>query len=364
MSARTNLARRAALAATIAALATTTSGGPATLAHGPNPLLGMGTRWDKDQIVGYQWHPAGVPPAWAAAEIEAAAEDVTQSRSSRAATFQRVSDADSRIYYGLVVPCSSYGIACMNRTGVPDSFQGMWFRPHGWQFDWGTLKWCQALATMTSGCYDVENVALDEFGHIELLGHHVNYDDERDFTDSVVQFAARNRPKEGWNQHVFGRCDIARLQLEYERRSPADPVSTCLNLATSLTITGPTSIGSGGLVRITGTLKIATAAAARELSGDALSARVVTLQKKALGASSWTTVGSLTANATAGSYGVTITVSQTADYRLQYDSASSDGLQNSTSAALRITATDSCSSGAAAGAGSRAGGNIIPPPEC
>ena len=240
----------------------------------------------------------------------------------------------------------------------------MWFRPHGWQFDWGTLKWCQALATMTNGCYDVENVALDEFGHIELLGHHVNYDDERDFTDSVVQFAARNRPKEGWNQHVFGRCDIARLQLEYERRSPADPVSTCLNLATSLTITGPSSIGSGGLVRITGTLKIATATAARELSGDALSARVVTLQRKALGASSWTTVGSLAANATAGSYGVTITFSQTADYRLQYNSVSSDGLQNSTSATLRITATDSCSSGAAAGTGSKAGGNIIPPPDC
>ena len=77
---------------------------------------------------------------------------------------------------GSMVPCSSYGIACMNRTGVPDSFAGMWFRPHGWQFDWGTLKWCQALAAFANGCYDVENVALDEFGHMELLGHHVNYE--------------------------------------------------------------------------------------------------------------------------------------------------------------------------------------------
>ena len=116
----------------------------------------------------------------------------------------------------MTVPCSSYGIACMNRTGVPDSFAGMWFRPHNWQFEWGSLKWCQALAQFVNGCYDVENVALDEFGHIELLGHHVNYEDESDFTDSVVQFAARSRPKEGWNQHVFGRCDVARLQLEYE----------------------------------------------------------------------------------------------------------------------------------------------------
>ena len=362
--ARPDLARRATLAMAAAALASVAFGGPSTLAHGPNPLLGTGTRWDKDQVVGYMWHPGGVPPAWATAEIEAAAEDVSQSKNSRAATFVRVSNADSRIYYGLVVPCSSYGIACMNRTGVPDSFQGMWFRPQGWEFDWGTLRWCQAPNQMTNGCYDVENVALDEFGHIELLGHHVNYDDERDFTDSVVQFAARNRPKEGWNQHVFGPCDVARLQLEYSRVSSADPVSSCLNLATSLSISGPSSVGTGGLVRITGTLRIASASAARELSGDALSGRVVTLQKKALGSSSWTTVGSLTPNATAGSYGVTITVNSTADYRLQYDSPSSEGLQNANSSALRITATNSCSSGGTAGKGGNADPNIVPPPTC
>lgn len=358
MKAGTTLGRRAVLATVLATLATGTFGGPATLAHGPNPLLGTGARWDKDQIVGYQWNAGGVPPAWAAAEIDAAAQDVAQSRSSRAATFQRVSKADSQIYYGLVVPCSSYGIACMNRTGVPDSFQGMWFRPHNWQFDWGALKWCQALASPANGCYDVENVALDEFGHMELLGHHVNYSDESDFTDSVVQFAARNRPKEGWNQHVFGRCDVGRLQLEYSLLSSADPVSSCLNLATSLGISGPSSVGTGGLVRITGTLKIATASAARELSGDPLSSRVITLQKRPLGGT-WSTVGSLSANAAAGSYGVTITVSQTADYRIVYDSPSSEGLQNATSAALRITATDTCSS-----SGANASSNIIPPPDC
>jgi hypothetical protein len=358
VKAGTTLGRLAVLATVLATLATGTFGGPATLAHGPNPLLGTGTRWDKDQIVGYQWHAGGVPPAWAAAEIDAAAEDVAQSRRSRAATFQRVSRADGQIYYGLVVPCSSYGIACMNRTGVPDSFQGMWFRPHNWQFDWGALKWCQALASPVNGCYDVENVALDEFGHIELLGHHVNYDDESDFTDSVVQFAARSRPKEGWNQHVFGRCDVGRLQLEYSLLSSADTVSSCLNLATSLAISGPSSVGTGGLVRITGTLKIATSSAARELSGDPLSSRVVTLQKRPLGGT-WTTVGNLSSNAAAGSYGLTITVNQTADYRVVYDSPSSEGLQNATSAALRITTTDTCS-----GSVAKAGSDIVPPPDC
>ena len=360
------LQRRLVLAAAIAALVTGPFVTAAALAHDPDPLLGSGTRWDKDQIVGFQWDPNGVPPAWMAAEIDDAAEDVAQSKSSRAATFQRVSSAASEIYYGILVPCSSYGIACMNRTGVPDSFQGMWFRPHGWQFDWGTLKWCQALATIANGCYDVENVALDEFGHIELLGHHVNYDNESDFTDSVVQFAARNRPKEGWNQHVFGRCDVARLQLEYSRVSAVDPVSSCLKLATTLTISGPSSVSTGGLVRITGTLKISAVTAARELSGDGLSQRSVTLQKRPVGGS-WTTVGSVPATTGSGAYGVTITVSQTADYRLQFSSPSTEGLLDATSSALRITAsTSTCTVSSKTGshAGKGASPNLVPPPPC
>ena len=260
----TRARHRVVIAVAAAALATGGVCGPA-LAHGPNPLLGSGTRWNRDQIVGYQWDPNGAPPAWAAAEIDAAAEDIEQSIRSRAATFRRVSSSENRIYYGILVPCSSYGIACMDRTGVPDSFLGMWFRPHNYPFDWGTLKWCQAMSTMANGCYDVENVALDEFGHMELLGHHVNYSDERDFTDSVVQFAARNRPNTGWNQHSLGRCDVGRLQLEYSLQSSWDAVSSCLTLGTSLTIGGPTSVSTGGSVRITGTLKLASASAAREL---------------------------------------------------------------------------------------------------
>ena len=343
-------------AATAAALATGAFGGPTVLAHGPDPLLGSGTRWDRDQIVGYQWDPNAVPPAWAADEIEAAAADVARSKNSRAATFQRVSSAASHIYYGLVVPCSSYGIACMDRTGVPDAFAGMWFRPHNYPFDWGNLKWCQALTTIANGCYDVENVALDEFGHVELLGHHVNYSDERDFTDSVVQFAARNRPKEGWNQHAFGRCDVARLQLEYSLESSADLVSNCLNLATSLAIGGPSSVSLGGTVRITGTLRLAVASASKELSGDPLSSRGITLQKRAVGASSWATIGSLAPNATAGSYGLNVVVNATADYRLAFTGPATEGLLDATSSTLRITTTSSCGM-----ASKQAGPNIIPP---
>lgn len=337
MIARRSLpARRLSIAGVIAALAVSLSGASA-LAHGPNPLLGS-TPWDKDQIVGYQWAPGAVPPAWMATAIDAGAQDVGESRGSRAATFTRVSSADSKIAYGGPVPCSSYGIACMNRTGVPDHFEGMWFRPHGWPFDWGNLRWCQGLSSPANGCYDVENVALDEFGHIEMLGHHVNHDDESDFLDSVVQFAARSRPKAGWNQHVFGRCDVARLQLEYELRTPSDKVSSCLSLGTSLSIVpGATSIGPGEAVRISGNLKVVSAASARLLSGDPLSSRSIALQRRVLGATTWSTVGTLSANSAAGSYGLSLTPGQSYDYRLVFTAPSTEGLLGSTSSTARIT---------------------------
>ena len=237
----------------------------------------------------------------------------------------------------------------MNRTGVPDSFAGMWFRPYGWTFDWGTLRWCQGQSTPTSGCYDAENVALDEFGHIEMLGHHVNLDDESDFTDAVVQFAARSKPRTGWDEHVFGRCDVARLQLEYALVSSADRVSTCLSLATSLSETASaTTVNALGSVRITGAFKVAVASAAKSLSGDPLSGRTITLQRRLPGATAWSTFGTLAGNSTAGSYGLTITPSTTYDYRLLFTATSSEGLLGATSATVRI-AVITCSTASSRG---------------
>ena len=331
-------ARNVALAMAVAAFAIGSAGGASTLAHGPDPLLGS-TPWGQDQIVGYQWAASGVPPAWMAAAIDAGAADVGESRGSRAALFTRVSNAGSSIVYGGAVPCSSYGIACMNRTGVPDSFAGMWFRPQGWVFDWGALRWCQGLASPANGCYDAENVALDEFGHIEMLGHHVNFADETDFVDSVVQFAARSRPKVGWDEHVLGRCDIARLQLEYELQDPVNKVSTCLSLATSLSIVaGATYVYPGNSVRITGNLKIAVASSARLLSGDPMSARIISLQRRLPGTTTWSVAGTLLPNSTAGSYGLTITPPATYEYRLVFG-PSGEGVLGSTSSVVQVAVT-------------------------
>lgn len=358
MNRPSRIARGAPIALLVAALvaALVARAGPAA-AHSPDPLLGT-TPWAQNQVVQYMWASAQVPPPWASSNIDLGAADSEATRNSQAALFERTGSAASRIAYGGSNPCPSYGIACMNRSGVPISF-GMWFRPHGTALDWGTLRWCQAQSTATNGCYDIRRVALDEFGHVEMLGHHVNYADESDYLDAVVQYAGRSRPKEGWNTHVYGRCDVARLQLEYELIDAGDPVSTCLSLSTTLTIAGdPTYVAFGGSTRITGELEIAVATAAKRLSGDPLSRRSVTLQRRDLGATTWSSVATMGWVAGSdGSYATTIKPTATADYRLSYDASPYEGLRDSTSAVLRVAVGAApCSLAGATGATSSKGG--------
>lgn len=310
---------------------------PAAAAHSPDPLLGT-TPWDQNQLVEYQWAPGQVPPAWLANAINLGAADSNATRGSQAATFGWAASAPSKIAYAGPHPCPSYGIACMNRSGVPDYFN-VWFRPHGAVLDWGTLRWCQAQSTATNGCYDARRVALDELGHVQMLNHHENFADERDYLDAVVQYAGRSRPREGWNTHVYGRCDIARLQLEYELIRASDPVSTCLSLSTSLSIAAETlSISADASVRISGELEIAPVTAAKRLAGDPLARRAVTLQRRELGSTVWVVIASMASVPGAdGSYAATVAPGTTADYRLNYAGVSSEGLRPSTSTTIRIT---------------------------
>jgi hypothetical protein len=333
-------ARVAAATLILAALAA-----PPAAAHGPDPELGTSGRlWAQDQSVAYTWPSGQVPPAWMATSIDAGAADAGASRKARAAIFVRASGAASTIAYGGWHPCYSYAIACMDRSGVPTSF-AMWFRPHGTVLDWGTLRWCQALATIADGCYDAENIALDELGHVEILGHHANYGDGSDFLDAVVQASPHTRPKAGWNEHVFGRCDVARLQMEYRLRSAADKLSTCLQLTTVLAFSpSSTSISVGSSVRFTARLTIAVLTAARNLGGDPLSARTVVLQRRVVGSTTWGTVTTMAAGTTAGSYTATSSPTATYEWRALF-LPSADGALSSASTAVKVSVSGCPASG-------------------
>lgn len=315
-------------------------------AHEPDPLLG-GQRWAQDQVVPYSWRSGQVPPPWMASAIDAGAADASITRSSRAATFARIAGtASSLIAYGEPTGCSPAGIACFNRAGAPTSFK-MWFRAHGYVFDWGTLRWCQGLATIANGCFDVENTALDEFGHVEILDHHVNRADGSDYLDAVVQTASRARPGAGWDAHSFGRCDVARLQLEYERPTAADLFSTCLVVATSTTFAATsTAISAGQSVRFTATLRAANTLANRALANDPISRRPVLLQRRIVGATSWTTIATMTpSTTTAGTYATTVSPTATYEWRASFTTPTNEGLTGSSSSVIKVTVSGGCVSG-------------------
>ena len=332
---RKRLGRAGALSTGLAALIIAAG---SAAAHGPDPLVG-GTLWSQDQVLFYQWRAGQAPPAWMAVAIDAGAADASITRVSRAATFARPAGAAaSVIAYGEPTGCSAAGIACFDRSGAPYSFR-MSFRAHGYVFDWGTLRWCQGLATIANGCFDAENVALDEFGHVEILGHHANYTDNSDYVDAVVQTIARARPAAGWNAHAFGRCDTARLQLEYDRRTPRDLFSTCLGIPTTTALSvSSSSIWIGDTIRFSAALRTTTAAANRALSNDPVSGRTVVLQRRLVGASSWTTVGTMSASTTVeGTYSISVSPTATYEWQATFTSTTADGAIGSSSGTINVT---------------------------
>src|SRR3954469_12206631 len=216
---RHDRARRALIVALAAASVTT----PA-LAHDPDPALSGGT-FNQNQALEFRWRSGSEPPSAIRTAVLGAAGDSNATRASRAATFTYDSTAANPIGYGTGT-CGVNGLACFTRT-APTGFT-MWFREHGRVFDWGSLRWCQMQSSPTNGCYDAETIALDEFGHVEILNHHVNYADDHDSLDAVVQTFSRDKPQTGYNARAVGRCDIATLQVQYDVPSTAAKYSTCL----------------------------------------------------------------------------------------------------------------------------------------
>ena len=303
-------------------------------AHGPDPTF-SGSLWTQNESLTFRWRSGSEPPASIRSAILAAADDANSTRASKAATFAYASGGTSPIGYGAGATCGPNGIACFTRT-APTGFT-MWLREHGRVFDWGTLRWCQALATPVNGCYDAETIALDEFGHVEILNHHVNHADDSDYLDAVVQTFSRTRPAAGWNMHVFGRCDVATLQREYDMPSWTTKYSTCLDLTTVVTLAvNDASIPYGATATFTATLKVEDLAAYERLGANPISSRTVILQRKAPSASTWTNIGTMTPGSTSGTYTMAVRLTSDTHLRAWFDAPSSEGLRSDTSNWVRM----------------------------
>jgi hypothetical protein len=266
--------------------------------------------------------------------INAGAQDSNDSRDSRAAIFSQSDSGSSWISYTGDIP-TTYAIG-YTIGNLPNSFS-MRIRPQGYALDWGTLRWCQFYDTAPTGCYDAELIALHELGHAQTLDH-PDDDVVTDWTDTVMHWAPKTKAKAGWNQHEFGRCDVARLQIRYQPLTSSTHISNCLDLATDMALSASSSSAAyAGSVTFTARLKIVDDAIWPNLASDPLSGRQVTLQRRLPGTTSWANVGSMSTLDANGRYSKTLTVFDTYDYRAVFNAAASEGLEDDASPVVRVT---------------------------
>jgi hypothetical protein len=315
---------------------------PVATAHGPNPVLSGGL-FAQNQSLEFRWRGGSEPPTAIRTAIRAAADDIGATRKSKAATFVYDTAGANPIGYGPGATCGVNGLACFTRS-APSGFT-MWLREQGHVFDWGTLRWCQMYTTAPNGCYDAETITLDEFGHVEILNHHVNYSDDRDYEDAVVQTFSRTKPSAGWNMHVLGRCDVATLQREYDVISWSTDYSTCLDIDTALTLSAsPTSIAADATTTLSAVLKVVDRDAYDRLGGNPVSSRVVKLQRRSVGATTWVAVGTMSAGAS-GTYSLAVRLARSLEFRAIFSTPSDEGLNGDTSPTVTVNVsgcTDPC----------------------
>ena len=327
--------RRGSRAAALIVLAAAITGAVPAGAHSPDPVFG-GPLYAQNQELKFRWRAGQVPPAAMQLAIRQGAADANATRNSRAATFVSDPAGASWISYGLNVACGVNGLACFSRLGAPNSFT-MSFRENGHRYDWGILRWCE-MTGRPNGCFDARNSALDEFGHVEILTHHVNFADESDFLDAVVQTIQRVKPEVGYDAHVFGRCDIASLQRKYDMLNWASKYSTCLDLATTLTLSAPSFVNYGANVPLTATLTVVDLDAYERLGGNPVSSRTITVQRRPPGGAAWTSIGVMSAAAAAGTYTfVAPSQTTTAEWRAVFGKPAGEGLKGDNSPIVGVT---------------------------
>lgn len=163
---------------------------------------------------------------------------------------------------------------------------------------------------------------------------------------TVVQTYSRTKPKTGWDEHELGRCDIATLQREYDVPSSTTPISTCLDLATVTTLSASNTAPPPGMsVKFSATLKVAVDSAYDRLSGNTLSGRVVKLQRRTPGTTTWTSVLTLTAGSAAGTYAGSLVPPGPSEYRTLFSAPSGEGLETDGSPLVTIAPVVPCSAG-------------------
>lgn len=290
--------------------------------------------WPGDKKLRYRWHGGQVPPTWAKDPLRKAAEDARRTSGARSPRFIFDRDASDSVRYTPAFPtyCRT-GIACAARA-MP-SFWAVWLRPHGTDFAWGTLGWCQKRSV--SGCFDIRRVMLHELGHIAGLHHPSTDGSPLAAHETVMHAITPSKPRAGSGRHAFGRCDVATLQELYDTPNNKTPISTCNDVATDLALNASrTAVDAGGSVTLIAELRVARSSAYRQLSGNPLNGRSVKLKYRRAGSDGGWQTAWMRSTYSQGRYELSISPQATWEFKAVFPSPDDEGLRYSRSSILKV----------------------------
>ncbi len=195
----------------------------------------------------------------------------------------------------------------------------------------------------TSACFSVLRVVAHESTHLTLVRAH--YDAGAD--DETIMQSTTPTPNGSaayWNRKSFLPCDLAAAQLEYGPADAAGRYADCFSvtpgdgakgLNSALTVTSGTTYTRcwNTSTTVSGRLALAGSAAYEDMRNWPLSGRVVRIDRRPAGATSWTN-GSASATATGAggsNWKATLTTASAGsyDYRATFFTGASETAVNS-----------------------------------
>ena len=315
------------------------------------PIPGVGG-WPVQMVLEYRWHSADPPPGWMRPALKEAAKDAGATSRSRGPVYAYDPDVHDSFRYTEDFPgggCAQ-AIACASRS-VPDSWT-VRLRPQGYDFRWGTLRWCQATDS-DEGCFDVERAVLHELGHV---GGGFQHPEDAGYRmralDTVMHAVIPVRPRSGSGMHAYGPCDVATFQELYGLPSLDTHIPVCEELETKMSLGASTSVAEDGdTVVFTATLGTESHASYGQLGGIRLNDRSVQLRRrlKAL-AGAWHTYW-MSPSDSPGTYVLSLRPGDTYEYQALYKTPDDEGLVGSSSNILTVRLSSDCSGSACGGGG-------------
>lgn len=290
--------------------------------------------WARDKTLAYRWGAGDAPPAWARGALKSGADDAVRTSDARSPGFVYRSSASNSIRYTGSLPsfCGA-AIACAGRN-KPADWWGVWIKPHGSDYGWGTLRWCQK--SQSTGCFDIRRVLLHELGHIAGLNHPESGGFKLGAHESVMHAITPAKSKPGGTRHAFGRCDVATLQELYDVPTNKMPISTCNDVVSKLALsTNRDSVDAGQSVTLRAKLRIADRSAYGQLADNPLNKRSVKLKFRRTGSNDdWTTAWMRFEQS--GRYDLQITPSETWEFKATFPAPGNEGLRFSRSELVEV----------------------------